>query len=416
MKLAWGAHVSPVFRDKIVNIAAAIGCNPSWLMACMAFETGGTFSPSIRNAAGSGATGLIQFMPSTAVGLGTTVDELAQKSAEDQLDDVFRYFARYSGRLHDLADTYMAILYPAAIGLFDSAAIFPAGSKALLMNRGLDLNHDNEVTKAEAASFVTKRLAEGLQDGNSFETAGDHDVQPAAPIEDRSTPLPQPEKPMGALLIPLLMSVVGKFLNPTVAQNVTSIVTKDGQQSTAAQSLLNTLLGAVASQAGTTPAAMQADDRAAIAATAAVQADTAKMQAVEDSAAKHLNAVMPFVQQLAVLDQMRYDAEIKGKQTVSTIAIEEHKAGLWDMTKTLVYFGAGAFLLLIFALLGALVYQSVAKGEIDQGLLGLSGPILMAGVTAWTARIAYRFDGTKESHATMEAQRATERYREETGK
>jgi len=416
MKLAWGAHVSPVFRDKIVKIAAALGCDPSWLMACMAFETGGTFSPSIRNAAGSGATGLIQFMPSTAVGLGTTVDELAQKSAEDQLDDVFRYFARYSGRLHDLADTYMAILYPAAIGLFDSAAIFPAGSKALLMNRGLDLNHDNEVTKAEAASFVTKRLAEGLQDGNSFETAGDHDVQPAAPIEDRSTPLPQPEKPMGALLIPLLMSVVGKFLNPTVAQNVTSIVTKDGQQSTAAQSLLNTLLGAVASQAGTTPAAMQADDRAAIAATAAVQADTAKMQAVEDSAAKHLNAVMPFVQQLAVLDQMRYDAEIKGKQTVSTIAIEEHKAGLWDMTKTLVYFGAGAFLLLIFALLGALVYQSVAKGEIDQGLLGLSGPILMAGVTAWTAMIAYRFDGTKESHATMEAQRATERYREETGK
>ena len=38
-------------------------------MAVMSFETGGTFDPGIRNAAGSGATGLIQFMPSTAAGL-----------------------------------------------------------------------------------------------------------------------------------------------------------------------------------------------------------------------------------------------------------------------------------------------------------------------------------------------------------
>ena len=32
-------------------------------MAVMSFETGGTFNPGILNVAGSGATGLIQFMP-----------------------------------------------------------------------------------------------------------------------------------------------------------------------------------------------------------------------------------------------------------------------------------------------------------------------------------------------------------------
>lgn len=41
-------------------------------MAAMAFESGETFSPSIKNAAGSGAVGLIQFMPSTAKALGTS--------------------------------------------------------------------------------------------------------------------------------------------------------------------------------------------------------------------------------------------------------------------------------------------------------------------------------------------------------
>lgn len=221
---------------------------------------------------------------------------------------------------------------------------------------------------------------------------------------------------MGAILVPLLMSVVGKFLNPTVAQNVTSIVTKDGGQSTAAQNLLQMLLGAVASSAGVTPAAMKADDSVAIQAVAAVQSNAEKLRAVEDAAAAHLNAVLPFVQQLAVLDQMRYDAENKGKQVVSTIAIAEHAAGLWDMTRTVVLIAGCTMMAISLGLLAAILYQSVSKGAIDPGLLGMTGPILMATLAAWAAIIAYRFDGSKESHAAAEAQRATEKYREDTEK
>ena len=63
--LAWGAKVSPEFREKVRSIAARIGTEPSSLMACIAFETGRTFSPKARNP-GSSATGLIQFMANTA--------------------------------------------------------------------------------------------------------------------------------------------------------------------------------------------------------------------------------------------------------------------------------------------------------------------------------------------------------------
>jgi soluble lytic murein transglycosylase-like protein len=60
------------FQEKVVQIAERLGTNPNFLMAVMSFETGGTFSPSVRNQAGSGAVGLIQFMPRTAQGLGLT--------------------------------------------------------------------------------------------------------------------------------------------------------------------------------------------------------------------------------------------------------------------------------------------------------------------------------------------------------
>ena len=417
MKLAWGARVPEWFRNRAIAIAAGQDVDPSDLMACMYFES--KLNPEARNP-NSSASGLIQFMTDTAVELGTTIEAIRAMTAMEQLELVGQYFAMRQeqfGKIKDLASCYMAILFPKAIPWPDDAVIFPAGSKAYLANKGLDIDHDNEVTKGEAAAFVVKALALGLQPGNVFDVS---DTQPAAPIEDRSTrePVVQPEKPMGALLMPLLMSIVGKFINPTVAQNVTSIVTKDGQQSTAAQSLLNTLLSAVAGQAGTTPAAMQADDRAAIAAVAAVQADTAKMKAVEDAAGAHLNAVMPFVQQLAVLDQMRYDAENKGKQTVSSIAIAEHAAGIWDMTKTVVLAVVILLGIVSVGLLAAILVQALTGTRtIDSGLIGLAGPIWTGTVVSgFVAIIAYRFDGTKNSNAATKAMRATERFREETGK
>jgi hypothetical protein len=163
--IAWGSHVSQVFRDRVWWICDELSLDPDHLMSCMAFETGRTFSASVRNGAGSGATGLIQFMPTTATGLGTTTDKLARMTAEDQLNFVYKYFRPYSGRLKTLADVYMTILYPKAVGKPESYVLFSEG-KAYSQNKGLDANKDNRVTKLEAAAKVTALYAEGRKPEN----------------------------------------------------------------------------------------------------------------------------------------------------------------------------------------------------------------------------------------------------------
>ena len=54
-----------LFINKVILISQKLDIDPNWLMAVMNLETGGTFSPSIQNKS-TGATGLIQFIPSTA--------------------------------------------------------------------------------------------------------------------------------------------------------------------------------------------------------------------------------------------------------------------------------------------------------------------------------------------------------------
>ena len=65
------------FMDGIDRLAEKYQVSPVDILSVMAFETGGSFDPAQKNLAGSGATGLIQFMPDTARGLGTTTQQLA---------------------------------------------------------------------------------------------------------------------------------------------------------------------------------------------------------------------------------------------------------------------------------------------------------------------------------------------------
>lgn len=158
--VAWGAKVSQVFVERIWWCAVTLGIDPDWLMACIAWESGETFSPNVKNMAGSGATGLIQFMPTTAKGLGTTTAELAAMTAEDQINYVYKYFRPWAGKLNSLADTYMAILLPNMVGKPDNAVLFSGGT-AYRQNAGLDNNLDGNVTKLEATAKVAAKLTKG---------------------------------------------------------------------------------------------------------------------------------------------------------------------------------------------------------------------------------------------------------------
>ena len=143
-------------------MAGRLGISEADLMAVMSFETGGTFNPSIPNAAGSGATGLIQFMPSTARGLGTTTEALARMSRAEQMQYVEKYLSNKGVRGGNLSDVYMAVLFPAAVGKPDDYVLFGRGAmsgytgRAYTQNRGLDSNGDGSVTKAEASAKVLR--------------------------------------------------------------------------------------------------------------------------------------------------------------------------------------------------------------------------------------------------------------------
>lgn len=157
--------MTPTFRKKAVEVALALGIEPNHLMACMAWETGprARFTPTVRNAAGSGAIGLIQFMPSTLKSMGWTVDQAAAMTAVEQLDLVRQYFEPYGGRLKTLSDVYMAILWPAGIGKPEDFVLWSSAGRptTYAQNAGLDINRDGLITKAEAAAKVRATLEAG---------------------------------------------------------------------------------------------------------------------------------------------------------------------------------------------------------------------------------------------------------------
>lgn len=135
------------FVAKIKQICAELGFDPNWLMFCINLETAGTFSHTITNSIG--ATGLIQFLKSTAISLGTTTDKLRAMSNVQQLDYVKKYFVQngYHRKVKSFEDVYLAIFYPAAMGKPDDYTI--TSDLVARQNPMFDLNKDLDITKSE---------------------------------------------------------------------------------------------------------------------------------------------------------------------------------------------------------------------------------------------------------------------------
>jgi hypothetical protein len=173
-RICFGSRVSPEFRAGVLWIQEQLGLNPDFLMACMAFETGGTFSPSIKNPQSS-ATGLIQFMDATTKAMAERYPELAsfapnkrssdlaKLTAVQQLSWVYYYFKGFGSNLArwELEDTYMAILLPSMIGKpLDTPMNW--NTSAYRVNRGLDLDRNGTVTKREATGGIRRLYAQGM--------------------------------------------------------------------------------------------------------------------------------------------------------------------------------------------------------------------------------------------------------------
>lgn len=113
---------------KLKQLGDKWGIPFEWLCNLIAHESAGTFNPAIKNSIG--ATGLIQFLKSTAESLGTTTSALSALSFQGQLEWVDKYIdsnkSRYKnrgllkdGKVNDnfqQPDLFMTIFYPSAIG------------------------------------------------------------------------------------------------------------------------------------------------------------------------------------------------------------------------------------------------------------------------------------------------------------
>lgn len=168
---AWSARVSDEFIAETARIAKELGMTHQGtdeLLACMAFETGGTFSPTIQNGAGAPFYGIIQFGAAAAKDAGTTIPKLLKMTNVEQLQYVYNFFKPYKGKLKDLSDVYLRILYPVAVGKPQDYVLFSESGKgkAYAQNRGLDVNRDGKITKGEATAKVYQKLVEGLHPRN----------------------------------------------------------------------------------------------------------------------------------------------------------------------------------------------------------------------------------------------------------
>ncbi|MFG0827907.1 hypothetical protein ACF8R6_05940 [Pseudomonas sp. CJQ_7] len=163
-KLIWiGVIKEPYepFKAKVISIAKGLSVDPNWLMAVMAFETGEKFSPGVLNGLGSGAIGLIQFVPSTAAGLGTTTQRLARMTAVQQLDYVEKYYKPFSGRMRNLGDAYMAVFWPPGIGRPDSYVLFTSADPAYEKNKRLDRGNKGYITRGDCVVRVNAAFEKG---------------------------------------------------------------------------------------------------------------------------------------------------------------------------------------------------------------------------------------------------------------
>lgn len=142
------------FVAKVVEISEYLGVKPEWLMFLMWFETGHTLNHKVRNKIG--ATGLIQFMPDTAKGLGTTTDALRAMNNVEQLLYVKRHLAPFRGKYADWVDLYCAIFWPAMVGKPMDYRI--TSDVVARLNPLFDINKDTDITKAEIKDALLKQI------------------------------------------------------------------------------------------------------------------------------------------------------------------------------------------------------------------------------------------------------------------
>jgi hypothetical protein len=160
-------NTSATFKQKLIEIGERLNINPDYIATVISIETAKTFSPSIRpkyyDEKGrlqktGGAVGLIQFLPFAAKELGTTTEQLANMTAEQQLDYVEKFYARvtHNGqiKIDSAGKLHMATFLPAYIGASDNTVLATKPSAEYVQNSRLDTDKSSTITAGEMRSIA----------------------------------------------------------------------------------------------------------------------------------------------------------------------------------------------------------------------------------------------------------------------
>jgi len=164
------------FLKRVDEVSKKIGANPADLLGFMASESG--LNPQSVNTS-SGATGLIQFMPDTARGLGTSTSALRGMSRVEQMDYVEKFLLKTAPKNPTPGHLYTSVFLPAFAkkpanyvvakkgGFSDSWGHHPASWYD--GNAGLDMNKDGSITIAELGERIKqKQRAFGIGGGSAI--------------------------------------------------------------------------------------------------------------------------------------------------------------------------------------------------------------------------------------------------------
>lgn len=147
--------VSDEFLRRVISVAGDLGAPPEALLRVMYSESG--LRPDIVNPHG-GATGLVQFMPGTAVNLGTTVEALAVMTREDQMEYVEKFFkAFHHPALRSTADLYTVMFYNKNFGkpvIASQTSDNATERQAYDWNKVLDVDKDGQITPEDLDAWA----------------------------------------------------------------------------------------------------------------------------------------------------------------------------------------------------------------------------------------------------------------------
>lgn len=225
------------------------------------------------------------------------------------------------------------------------------------------------------------------------------DTQPAAPIEDRSTPYVPPDggrifnpeqeapnmAPLLALAIPLVTSLIEAF-SPLAKQKIAAEMNRHSDDPAVGNQIADAILK-VAQQVTGKDSPIQA--------VAEAQQTAAVAQKVEEGALEVLDKLAPLLDKIAVHDLATWDAEDRGRDA----AARRGQSDEIDLGPILAYgalFMVSATLFALCVVMGVQVFFSPTR-EPSIAMLTLVGPLLGTVFGVLASVYAYRFGTTRNN-------------------